>query len=68
MKLVFQASSGAERTIAYVNDDDEVMGEIKRFCQERDFKIPYTRTWEKDGVVTFDVGSHTEFFKLYKDN
>lgn len=65
MKLVFQNASGVERAIADVESQDEAMSKIKKFCYERDFRIPYTRVWEKDNIVTFDVGSHTEFFKLY---
>lgn len=68
MKLVFQNSMGNERKIADVEDKDEAMRKIKKFCLERDFKIMYTRCWEKDGVTTFDVGSHTEFFKLYPND
>lgn len=68
MKLVFMNSSGKERFIANVNKKEEAMSEIKNFCYEHEFKIPYTRCWEKDGVTTFDVGSHTEFFKLYHND
>lgn len=69
MKLVFQNSMGNERTLADVEDKDEAMRKIKKFCLERDFKIPYTRTWgdlDKDGIW-FDVGSWSEKFKLTRD-
>ena len=69
MKLVFQNSQGHERTIADVKTDDEAYSEIKKFCRERDFRIYYTRVWQdNDGVTVYDVGSHTENFKLYPDN
>lgn len=68
MKLVFQNSMGNERKIADVEDKDEAMRKIKKFCYERDFKVPYMRTWEKDGVTWIDVSSHTEFFKLYPND
>ena len=27
------------------------------------FKIYYVRSWEADGVIHYDVSSHTEFFR-----
>lgn len=69
MKLVFQNSQGHERTIADVETADEAYSEIKNFCYERNFHIYYTRVWQNgDGATVYDVGSHTEFFKLYPDN
>lgn len=69
MKLVFQNSRGHERTIADVKTEDEAYSEIKKFCYERSFHIYYTRVWQdSDGVTVYDVGSHTENFKLYPDN
>lgn len=33
-----------------------------------EYKIYYIRCWrEDDGVIWFDVGSHSEFFKLVKE-
>lgn len=66
MKLYFQNSNGKERLVAEVNTQDEALSEIKGFCYERGFKIPYYRIWgdiDKDGM-TIDVGSHVEFFIL----
>ena len=69
MKLVFQNSRGHERTIADVKTADEAYSEIKKFCRERDFHIYYTRVCQDDdGATVYDVGSHTENFKLYPDN
>lgn len=69
MKLLFKNSMGKEITIADVADEREAMKEINKFCAERDFTIPYYRYWgslDEDGI-TYDVGSHTEFFKLVKE-
>lgn len=66
MKLYFQNSKGEERPIAEVDSREDAMRRIKKFCLDRDFTIYYTRCWgelDKDGI-TYDVGSHTEFFKL----
>lgn len=65
MKLYFQNANGKERLIAEVHDADEAYDKIKEFCSERDFKIYYTRCWKlSDGSTKYDVGSHTEFFRL----
>lgn len=69
MKLLFRNSNGNNRVIANVDNEDEAMIEIKKFCDERDFKIPYYRVWgslDNDGI-NYDVGSHTEFFILRKE-
>ena len=73
--LVFKGQN--TREIAKINDlhddgtpklDHEIMSEaqklIRAFCDERNFKIHYTRVWNSDGKTVFDVGSHTEFFHL----
>lgn len=36
-----------------------------KYCDDRGFKIYYTRCWNTDKETIFDVGSHTEFFVLY---
>ena len=69
MKLSFRNSQGKERLIAEIDNADDVMTEIKKFCEERDFKIPYYRVWgnlDEDGVK-YDVGSWSEFFILRKE-
>lgn len=73
--LFFEDSTGHEHVIEEVNNMEEAFVEIKKFCDERDFYIHYTRFWieesEVDGVqgwrITFDVGSWSEFFHLYFD-
>lgn len=66
MKLIFKNSAGQERVIAEVKDEEAAMIEITKFCEERSFHIYYTRTWEKDGRVWVDCGSHSEFFIVEK--
>lgn len=69
MKLVFQNSKGHERTIADVETANDAYSEIKKFANERDFHIYYTRVWQDDnGVTVYDIGSHVDFFKLYPDD
>lgn len=44
----------------------EIDRQIKAFCDEKHFKIYYTRIWDEDWkgrpMTKFDVGSHCEFF------
>lgn len=69
MRLVFQNANGKERVIANVDNTKEAYSKIKEFCYDHDFHIPYARTWvNDDGVMTVDVGSWNEFFKLYPDD
>lgn len=48
---------------------DEIFSQIRSFCDERHFKIFYTRVWNEDWngrpMTKFDVGSHSEFFYTY---
>lgn len=64
MKLYFKDSRGNKRVIAEPKTEDEAIDIIQKFCDERLFKIYYMRWWDKDGVRTYDVGSHSEFFLL----
>lgn len=75
--LKFKGEYGRPRQIAEINDLDDsgqpkseqdILDEayllIHAFCAERNFKIYYFRTWNRNGTTIFDVGSHTEFFHL----
>lgn len=63
MKVYFRNSSGRELRIGEADDDKQASKIIKRFCDDRNFKIHYTRKWlGDDGREVIDVGSHTEFF------
>lgn len=66
MKLYFKNSQGNKRIIAEPKTEEDALGVIQKFCDERNFKIYYMRWWDKDGVRTYDVGSHSEFFLLEK--
>lgn len=64
MKLIFRNSNGKERVITDPSNVEEVSKEIKQFIDDHNFKSYYTRVWEENGRLKFDVGSHTEFFYL----
>ena len=68
MKLYFENSRGQRRIIAEPKTEEEANKEIHKFCEERNFKIYYIRSWRaKEGLKVFDCGSWTEFFYL-EDN
>lgn len=68
MKLYFENSYGKRRIIAEPQTEDEAYKGIYKFCEDRNFKIYYVRTWQTpDGAKAYDVGSHTEFFYLYEN-
>lgn len=64
MKLFLQNSRDQERLIAEPSNREEVNKAINKFLDEHNFKSYYTRVWEENDRLVFDVGSHTEFFIL----
>lgn len=65
MKLYFENSYGKRRIIARPKTEEEAMMKMHKFCEERNFKVYYTRSWRNnDGLKVYDVGSWTEFFLL----
>ena len=68
MRLYFENSKGKRRIIAEPPTEEEAMKEIYKFCDDRDFKIYYIRSWtNQEGLKVYDVGSHSEFFYLSYD-
>lgn len=61
--LYFQCSNGEHRLLAADVTEQEAHKEMQKFMDEHNFKSYYTRSWEKDGVKWYDVGSWSEFFK-----
>lgn len=71
MKVYFRNSNGKKILIGTVDNDKQAMKTIKSFCNEREFKIYYTRMWADKDIpyrTWVDVGSHTEFFIIDKTN
>lgn len=66
--LIFIGKNTREIASEYLDGESETMKwaqqKIKKFCEERDFIIYYTRIWNQEGKTIFDVGSHSEFFHL----
>ena len=76
-KMYFSDSCDRCREIAEVQNMDEAFSIIKEFCDDRDFKIYYTRFCiipqgietefgiSDHWIINFDVGSWSEFFHIY---
>ena len=63
MKLYFQNSYGERRLIGEPKTSEESSMLYRAFCEERNFRIYYVRSWSTPkGEKYYDVGSHTEFF------
>lgn len=65
MKLYFENSNGERRVVAEPQTEQEAMKEIYKFCDDRNFKIYYVRTYQNpDKEKIYDVGSWSESFIL----
>lgn len=64
MRLIFGDSYGNERIIASSQNEKEAIKEIYKFCEDRNFKIYYHRTWVTNNRKCIDVGSWSEFFYI----
>ena len=58
------SGSGMSAKLFYEGKVLEALALINAFCEDRSFRIYYTRIWNRDDTTIFDVGSHTEFFYL----
>ena len=64
MKLWFRESDDKRKLIDDFDTEKEACKAINKYCADRNFIIYYTRNWVRDGLLIYDVGSHTEFFEL----
>ena len=65
MKVIFDGQYGV-RDIAESSTLKQAFQNIQSFLKDKRYTPPYFRHWMEDGVITIDVGSHTEFFKIYE--
>jgi len=63
MKVIFMRANGEEVTICNnVESMEEAYITINMFLESKNYKSYYSRSWEENGRIFVDVGSHTEFF------
>ena len=60
--IYFEDTYGERRLIGKEETDEQVWKVIDNFLKDHKYKTPYVRTWEENGEMWYDVGSHTEFF------
>ena len=60
--LYFECSNGDILQLADSIEEKDVSLVIRDFLKKHNYKSYYTRSWEKNGVKKYDVGSHTQFF------
>ena len=69
--LYFEDRFGESRLVKrdIGTNDEDIYNAIKAYVTELNpkYRIYYTRSWCKDNVRWYDVGSHTEFFKLVEE-
>jgi hypothetical protein len=68
MKLCFENSKGVERVIGNPTTCNEADAIIKEFLVEHDYKSYCWNVNAQEDKTVVDVGSHTEFFILYKED
>lgn len=68
--LIFENSHYQQRTVMkHLPDIEHCEMEIAFFCKERNYTIPYMRTWvDNEKRVVYDVGSHSEFFYCVEEH
>lgn len=67
MLLMFKDQFGDERFVAEVADEREANVEMMDYIHKLNpsYEVHYVRSWGEEPVI-YDVGSHSEFFHLYK--
>ena len=68
MKLVFKNSNNKKQDIADVQNEEQAINEIKKFCHNKNYSIPYLSVTYHTNVIIYNVGSYTQFFCLYLEN
>ena len=68
--LYFKRSNGERVKLEDNLTMEEAFVPMKKFMDDHNFKNYYTRIWQRDDEIWYDVSSHTEFFilKLYDYN
>lgn len=66
--LFFDDRFGNARIVAQNISEKDIFLAIKNYISYLNpkYKIYYIRSWDRDGEIIYDVGSHSEFFR-YKE-
>ena len=67
-QVIFENQFGAERIVGFAENFREAHQIISKFCEDRNYRIPYVRDWVENGRLVQDVGSHVEFFYIARDD
>lgn len=68
MRVLFENRYGERREIGNVKTVDDAYRVINKFLNDHHFKSHYMRHWDEEGFTKVDVGSHSEFFLIDKEN
>ena len=60
--IYFIRSNGEYRLLRENVTESQARMIRNQFLDEHNFKSYYTRSWDTDEGIMYDVGSHTEFF------
>lgn len=65
MLLVYKKSNNTIENVATVNNEEEAIKEIKKYCDNNNYEIPYINISSHSDKIIYDIGSYTQFFYLY---
>lgn len=68
IKVVFERSNGELKELAIAETAKAANRVINNFLKAHNFTSYYTRISFYDDFIEYDVGSYTEFFRLYCDD
>lgn len=67
MIVYFLNRFGERKEIGRVSSMKQANRTIYQFLKEHDYHSYYSRFWEENGETWIDVGSHSEFFIITKE-
>ena len=65
--LYFEDAYGKLHFLSKSEEKKDLMKVMNEELDKRGIKPYYIRCWEQDGVLTLDYGSHSSFYKIFKD-
>lgn len=66
--VYFHDNRGNKREIGKGKDIKESRAVVGKFLEEKNYYSSLWRYWIKDGVMSIDVGSHTEKFTIESED